>query len=169
MGITRVCGIAQMSGVRRFMRLWMPSAVLACLVASPAAATGSFSCSADDKNVSLEADAAFSYGLGRPFNNFRSALEVKTPGTAPDLARIELDGLALTHHWLHGKELKLHLYREREGDVHGSVELIVEARQSAAEETVYSGRYRLIVFEGGAGGGKGREHTYKGKVACSVG
>lgn len=169
MGHTRVRVIAQAGGVRRSMRLWMLAAVLASLAASPAAATGSFSCSADDKNVSFEADAAFSYGLGQPFNNFRSALEVKTPGAAPDLARMELDGLALTHHWLYGKELKLRLYREREGDVHGSVELILEARQSAAEETVYSGRYQLIVFEAGAGGGKGREHAYKGKVACSVG
>lgn len=157
-------------GLVRLARLLVPGMALVCAAASPAAATGSFGCSADDKAVAFEAEAVFSYGLGEPFSNFRSRLSVKGKGAPAGLADLELDGQSLVHHWLHGTELKLRLYHERAEAPHGSVELVIETRRRPDDETDYAGRYVLRVFEvGGTAGAEGKELIYKGKVTCSVG
>ena len=51
----------------------------------------------------------------------------------------------LAQRWLHGREVKIRLFREREGEGQGSVELVVETRRAANDETEFSGSYVLTV------------------------
>lgn len=139
---------------------------LACMLATPAAASGSFECNAEDKAVSVTAAAAFSHGFGAAFNNFRASIELKASPTA---APLELDAQALAHHWLHGRELKLRLYHERPDTPGAALELVIETRRQAGDETAYAGRYHLTVTEPGKDGAPARERSYKGRVSCSVG
>jgi hypothetical protein len=151
----------------KFMRL----VVLAALLASSqtAFASGGFSCSIDDKAAKFETTAVVSHGLGEQITNFKAELEVRAPGTPEDLRKLDLSE-HLTQKWYHGRDLKLRLYREREGDkTHGSIELVIEARRNkGADDTEYRGNYVLMVYDlDTAGGSEGKSNTRRGRVACS--
>ena len=76
----------------------------------------------------------------------------------------------VAQYWLSGKELKLVLYRETEGEPHGSVEISIETRRAGRDETAYAGTYRLLIetMEGSTDGAV-RRIEGKGKVTCSAG
>lgn len=150
--------------------LAVPGALTGLLLAAgatPARATGSLDCEIADKTVTFNAASAFSYSIGG-FNNFRGALELRAKDVPADLAKFEFDGEALLHHWFSDKELKLEVYREREGAPHGTVRLVVETRKVAGSEGSYRGTYVLELFTVPEGGGEGRTRTFKGKAACSA-
>ena len=84
-------------------------------------------------------------------------------GTPEALRKLKLDD-ALVHSWLFGPELKLRLYRETESGPHAYVEIVIETRTEADDDTGYEGTYTLIIYlaEGG-------ESVFNGKASCSVG
>lgn len=145
-------------------------ATFALVMGAPAArATGTLDCSIDDRAVSFAAQTAFSHGMGAGFNNFRAELEVKPAGKgASPLARLELDGEALVHHWFHGKEIRLHLYRELPDPKAGSAELVIETKGRGEEAESFAGRYVLTVTTVDADG-KAKTRTLKGRATCSAG
>jgi hypothetical protein len=84
-------------------------------------------------------------------------------------SRRRRDGGAI-HRWLHGREVKLRLFREREGEGQGSVELVVETRQAAKDETEFSGSYVLTVSsQEAAQGTPARTLKARGRASCSLG
>jgi|GEM_PF-541852 len=144
---------------------------LAALLASTqtAFATGGFTCSIDDKAADFEAAATVSRGLGEQIVNFKAELEVRASGTPADLRKLDLSE-HLTQKWYHGRDLKLRLYREREGDkAHGYVELVVQAqRKKGQDDSNYSGNYVLTVYDLPEGSGsEGKTITRRGRVSCS--
>jgi hypothetical protein len=153
------------------MRVFPLLVALLILASVPAFATGSLSCSFADRNVKLEAEAAFSHGVGEGFMNFGGTLEVLAKAAPEDLRKLDLTLEHLTQRWLYGKELKLRIYHERTGNApHGYVELIVQTRQHGREETDYRGSYVLNVYHLPDGSSsEGKTLTLRGKAACSVG
>lgn len=137
--------------------------------AGAASATGSFDCTIDDARVAFDAQAAFSHGMGATFNNFHATLELKAKDAPPDFRKLELDSGALVHHWLTGRELRLHLYHERAEPPFASLELIVETRGPGGDDTGFAGRYRLKLFVPGQDGARDLERTFTGRAACSAG
>ena len=149
------------------MRLMIAAALLAST--HVAFASGGFSCSIDDKAVNFEAGAVVSRGLGEQITNFKAEIDVRAPGTPDDLRKLDLSE-HLTQKWLHGRELKLRMYREREGDKpHGYVELVIQAqRKKNTDDTDYLGHYILTVYDlGTAGNSEGKTITRRGRVTCS--
>jgi len=149
-------------------------AVAASLLAllGPAHATGNFLCEIDDPALTFTAESTFSHGLGERFTAFAGAGRVLLTEAPGDLADLKVDGNALVHHWFAGNELKLHLYREREGEAaHGYVELIVDTKRTGEDdETAFVGTYSLVVHDmGGATDGDGRTLKANGRASCSVG
>ncbi len=149
------------------MRAPAAAALITLLAAAPAGATGSLDCEIADKTLTFNAATAFSYSIGG-FNNFRGAIELRAKDVPADLAKFEFDNEALLHHWFGGKELKLEVYREREGSPHGTLRLVVETRRVAGSDGAYRGTYVLTLFTVPEGGGDGRSRTFKGKVECSA-
>ena len=142
--------------------------IAALLVATPAYATASLSCSADDKSLRFSAEAIVSHGVGETVAQFAGELEVRLKEAPPGLRKLPLALEHLTQRWLHGREVKLRLFREREGD--GSVELVVETRRAANDETEFSGRYVLTVSsEDAAPGAPARTLKARGRASCSLG
>ena len=91
-------------------------------------------------------------------------------GIPADLSKLPLELEHLTQRWLYGKDLKLRLYHERPGaGLHGTLELIVEAKQAQRDETEFRGTYVLIVYHIPAEGADGKTITLRGRAACSVG
>lgn len=147
------------------------AAVLSILGAAPAGATGSLDCAIDDKAVEFNAHIVFSHGLAAAFTNQQFELKLKAKGAPEDFKDLALDAAALTHHWFHGKELKLHLYHERTQGRHGSVELVIETREARKpeDEGSFAGTYRLEVSDLPEGQSEAKTWVYKGKAACSAG
>ncbi|MEP9352875.1 hypothetical protein ABLE93_04665 [Xanthobacter sp. KR7-65] len=138
------------------------------LAASPAAATGTLTCSIDDKRVAFEAQTAFSHGFGAGFNGFQARLELKGKDAPAGFAPLELNAEALVHHWFHGKDVRLHLFHAPSGGPDGEVELVLQARATGGEEDGYAGRYVLTVSAPGSDG-KSRTLSFKGRATCSAG
>src|SRR5215204_2812765 len=103
------------------------------LLATPAYATASLSCSADDKALRFSAEGIVSHGVGETVAQFAGELEVRLKDAPPGLRKLPLALEHLTQRWLHGREVKLRLFREREreGEGQGSVELVVETGERA--------------------------------------
>jgi len=138
------------------------------LLATPAYATASLSCSADDRSLRFSAEGIVSHGVGETVAQFAGELEVRLKDAPPGLRKLPLALEHLTQRWLHGREVKLRLFREREG--HGSVELIVETRRAGKDETEFSGSYVLTVSgEDAAPGAPARTLKARGRASCSLG
>ena len=143
--------------------------IAALLLATPAYATASLSCSADDKSLRFSAEGIVSHGVGETVAQFAGELEVRLKDAPPGLRKLPLALEHLTQRWLHGREVKLRLFRERE-EGHGSVELIVETRRAGKDETEFSGSYVLTVSgEDAAPGTPARTLKARGRASCSLG
>jgi hypothetical protein len=99
---------------------------------------------------------------------FAGEIEVRLKDAPPGLRKLPLALEHLTQRWLHGREVKLRLYRE--GDGQGSVELVVETRRAGKDETEFSGSYVLTVSsEDAAPGAPTRTLKARGRASCSFG
>jgi hypothetical protein len=148
--------------------------IAALLLATPAYATASLSCSANDKSLRFSAEGIVSHGVGETVAQFAGELEVRLKDAPPGLRKLPLALEHLTQRWLHGREVKLRLYRERErereGDGQGSVELVVATRRAGKDETEFSGSYVLTVSgEDAAPGAPARTLKARGRASCSLG
>ncbi|MFL5233011.1 MAG: hypothetical protein ACJ8DM_08815 [Microvirga sp.] len=145
-------------------------AIAALLLATPAYATASLSCSADDRSLRFSAEGIVSHGVGETVAQFAGELEVRLREAPPGLRKLPLALEHLTQRWLHGREVKLRLFRERDGEGQGSVELVVETRRAANDETAFSGSCVLTVSgEDAAPGAPARTLKARGRVSCSLG
>lgn len=133
--------------------------------AGPASASGGLSCQADDDKVALSIESGVTRGMGGPVFNFRAQATVKSNDIAEDLRATSFEQKHLPQYWFGDGELRMVLYREREGDKpHGYVEITVSTNE--AEES-YEGMYSLSVFDVPASGGQ-KELKAEGPLSCFV-
>jgi len=141
--------------------------------ADVAQASAGFSCSVEDKTLKLAVEGAFSRGVGEGVINFGGKLEVLAKATPDDFRSVALEREHLTQTWINGRDLKLRMYREREGNAlpHGYVELVLETRQiGARDELEYAGSYVLTVYHlKSEQDSEGKTFTARGKARCSAG
>lgn len=146
--------------MRRLLLLLVSLAALS----SPAFATGGFSCSVKDDNLTLDAEAGFSYSIGGGLLNFRGEFALPKDLAPQGLERVTLAPSHLAHDWLYDGELRLLLHAETQGDLpFGSVDIIVRTKMGE-DETTYDGDYKMILHRAE---GEGIERT--GTVSCSAG
>lgn len=136
---------------------------------SAAGASAGMHCEADDKAVKLSVEAGISRGVGDEFFSFKGELEILAPGAPGDFRRLELTRDHLTQRWLDSRNLKLRIYRERAGEPHGSLDIVIEAWPRKGDELEYRGGYVLTIFDIQKRGADGRTTTMKGRVTCSAG
>jgi hypothetical protein len=110
--------------------------------------------------------------MGAPLFSFEGNLEIADKAITPDLARTTFVRDNVVQYWLDGEDLRLLIYREREGDKpHGYVELTIEtnARPGDDGEGMYGGSYALRVFDmTNENGGEGMTVSREGAVECFV-
>ena len=151
---------------------FLPAVAMAVAVAgSPAWASGGFSCTVEDKALKASVEGAYSRGVGEGVINFGGRIEVLAKAAPEDFRSIELEREHLTQTWIHGRDLKLRMYRERQGSApHGYVDLVVETRQSPKDELEYAGTFALTVFHVvSEKDSEGKTFTVRGKATCSAG
>ena len=144
--------------------------LLAVLAYQPAFASGGVHCSADADGVAFDVEGGVSRGMGAALFSFEGKLEIADMPVASDLARMAFAREHVAQYWLDGEDLRLLLYREREGDKpHGHVELTIETKTPPGGdgEGTYEGEYRLAVYDlGQQATGEGETATFAGKVSC---
>lgn len=153
------------------MRLIIAAALLPLTFAA-AAASGNITCSVDDETFMISFEGIFSQGLGEGLTQARGEISIK-----PDLGALAA-GLAgkplatedVKQFWMYGRELKLRLYRDSEGEAHGSLEVVIETAQDADDETSFSGTYSASVRRVDSKSGAEEETvSSRGPIACSAG
>lgn len=145
------------------MRAMLP-AVLFLLVATPALASGGLSCEASGNGAVIAVESGVTRGMGGPLFNFRGTSEFASKEVEADLGKQSYADEHVAQYWLDGKDLRLVLYREREGDKpHGYVEITILTKQ--VEEGSYEGSYELTAFDT-TGSDEGRRLELKGKISC---
>jgi hypothetical protein len=158
---------------RRLATLFLILAALGA--AGEARASAGVSCALDDRAVRLELGAVVSGGgVGRGLFQVRGEVGVKLAGAPQDFRRIELRDDHLRHTWLNGRDLRLFVYHEREGErtPHGTVELVIEtrgARPDSDDEGTYRGTYALTVTDMTGQNAEARRWTARGRITCSAG
>jgi hypothetical protein len=139
------------------------------LMITPAFATGSFTCTIDDKNLQFEASSAMSRGTGSAFLNLKAHAKPKLTDTPNDLVELDLS-THLAHSWMDHPDFRLHFYLEREGETpHGTFELVI-VTTATDDEISYAGDYRLTIFytEPPADQTLGAYLRATGKVRCEI-
>jgi hypothetical protein len=147
-------------------------ASLFALSTTAAFASGGVHCSADAGGVTIDVGGGVTRGMGGPLFSLEGEVAVAGEGIAADLGKTAFAREHVAQYWLDGEELRLLLYREREGDKpHGYVELTIrtKARPGDDGEGFYDGRYELTVFDmTNENGGEGVTVTREGEVVCSA-
>jgi hypothetical protein len=137
--------------------------------ANTTAASGGLSCDVEDKSVRVSIASGVTHGMGSPIFNFAGKLEVLDKTVAEDLQKAEFSDAHVAQYWLDEQNLRLLLYREREGDKpHGYVELLIQT-QAGDNEGLYGGSYKMTVFDTtGDTSAEGKTVTADGEVSCFV-
>lgn len=152
------------------MRTISPAVLLlATLAANSAHASAGLSCEASDKAVKLALEAGLSRGVGDDFFSFKGELDILAPGAPKDFRKVVFEKEHLTQRWLDGRNLKLRIYRERAGELHGYVDIVIEAWPRKDEEDEFRGGYVLTIFDIPKAGADGKTTVLKGRVTCSSG
>lgn len=138
------------------------------LAAGPAGASGGLSCGAKDEAVRLAIDSGVTRGMGSPVFNFRGEIEIFDKAIAEDLRKMSFEASHLAQYWLDGEELRMIVYREREGDKpQGYVEVMVKTK--SRDDGEYVGQYAVTVFDmTGNAGAEGKTFNFTGRVTCLV-
>ena len=132
-----------------------------------AAASGGLWCDVEDKSVRIEINSGVTRGMGGPLFNFAGKLEILDTSVTENLRKTEFDSAHVPQYWLDGNELRLLLYREREGDKpFGSVELTILTK--ADDEGSYGGRYTLQVYDDVDGSPEGKSWSLEGEISCGA-
>ncbi len=139
------------------------------LATAPAHASEGLSCEANDKAVKLTIEAGISSGVGSGFFSFKGELDILAPGTPKDFRKLTFGRDHLTQQWLDNRNLKLRIYRERDGEPHGYVDIVIEAWPRKGDEFEFRGGYVLTIFDIPKPGADGITTSLKGRVTCSGG
>ncbi len=146
--------------------------LMTALTCQPAFASGGVHCSADADGVTIDVGGGVTRGMGGPLFSFEGTLDIADKSVAADLAKTQFAREHVAQYWLDGDDLRLLLYREREGDkAHGYVELTIATKARGGEdgEGFYDGTYELTVFDAtDDNGGEGVTVERKGEVVCSA-
>lgn len=153
------------------MRPVIAPAALAALIAgaAPAAATATLSCAVDDRALTLDVQASVAHGMGEALSGFRGEIRVRLKGAPRDFGTLLLEPEHLTQSWIHGRDVRLRLYRDRGEGAHGSVELVLETRSTGGDSS-FVGRYALTVdHQRQPGDGAVATLKARGRATCSLG
>lgn len=138
---------------------------------TPAGATASLSCSAQDRAVSFAVEAVVSHGVGEVVTGFRGEAILRLKGIPDGFRPQVFESGNLTQAWIRGRDVKIRIYRDGpESGPRASVELVIETRGAGGDATDFRGTYELSVEHlAASSGAEARTAKARGKAACSLG
>ncbi|MCO5158914.1 MAG: hypothetical protein M9945_19630 [Aquamicrobium sp.] len=149
------------------MRRLVVSLAMVALLGGAAVAAGGISCAVEDDGVVLSLEGGVTYGMGGALFNFAGQAGLRSEKITGDLRASSFGREHVAQYWFDDRELKLRLYREREGDApHGYVEIVLET--IADRDGSYRGDYAVTVYDmTEAANGEAATEEISGAIACS--
>jgi len=142
----------------------MTAVLLLAGLATPAGASGGISCEASGGPVGLTIEAGVTRGMGGPLFSFEATANTGDDRVPADLRTVAFSPANVAQYWLDAEDLRLVLYREREGGAdHAEITITIHAKP--AEGGAYDGVYRAVVYDIAAGGGP---IELAGDISCQV-
>ncbi|MBA3448135.1 MAG: hypothetical protein H0T56_11100 [Pseudaminobacter sp.] len=105
--------------------------------------------------------------MGFPVFDFRASSEVDDATIGEDLRKISFEGAHLPQYWSHGEDLNMVLYRGRDTEIFGSVEITLLTK-AAGDDMACNGAYTYTAYDGGGKNGQGSTITHTGEISCDV-
>ena len=139
-------------------------ALSSTVLSTPAHASGGLWCGNEGGPVKISIESGVTRGMGFPVFNFRASAEVDDQSIGADLRKITFDGGNLPQYWSEDDELKMVLYRERDGGTFGSVQIIVRTKM-ADDAAEYQGTYSYVAQDAG---GQGSSLELSGEISCGM-
>ena len=147
------------------MRIVILAAALSAT--APAHASGGLWCDNVGGPVKINIQSGVTRGMGFPVFNFRASAEIEDAAIGEDLRKITFEGAHLPQYWSYGDDLNMVLYRERDTEIFGSVEIAILTK-AAGDDIAYNGTYTYTAHGGGGNNGQGSMVTHTGKISCGV-
>ena len=88
--------------------------------------------------VKISIESGMTHGMGFPVFNFRASSELDDAAIGEDLRKIAFERAHLPQYWYHGEDLNMVLYRERDTNVFGSVEITILTK-AVGDDIEYNG------------------------------
>jgi hypothetical protein len=139
----------------------------ALIAAAPVHASGGLWCDTVGGPVKISIKSGVTRGMGFPVFDFRASSEVDDATIGDDLRKTTFDGGNLPQYWSHGENLNMVLYRERDTEIFGSVEITILTK-AAGDDIEYNGIYSFTAYDAGGNNGQGSTVTHTGKISCGV-
>jgi hypothetical protein len=147
------------------MRFFILAAAL--ISAAPVHASGGLWCDNVGGPVKISIQSGVTRGMGFPVFDFRASSEVDDATVGDDLRKISFEGAHLPQYWFHGENLNMVLYRERDTEIFGSVEITILTK-AAGDDIEHKGTYSFTAYDAGGNNGQGSTVTHTGKISCGV-
>ena len=139
----------------------------AMVAAWPVHASGGLWCDNVGGPVKISIESGMTHGMGFPVFNFRASSEVDDAAIGEDLRKVAFEGAHLPQYWYQGEDLNMVLYRERDTNVFGSVEITILTK-AAGDDIEYNGTYSFTAYDAGGDNGQGSTVTHTGKISCGT-
>jgi hypothetical protein len=131
-------------------------------------ASGGLDCGSAEERATMALHGGVTRGMGGPLFQFEGRLYIADESIAEDLRQTTFEMPHVAQYWLDAEDLRLVLYRERQGDApHGYVELIVKTK-AAGDDIEYNGTYSFTAYDAGGNNGQGSIVTHTGKISCGA-
>ena len=98
----------------------------------------------DDKALALDVQASVAHGMGEALTGFRGEIRVRLKGAPADFGMLVLEPEHLTQSWIHGRDVRLRIYRERSEGAHGAVELVLEMERQFGQVDIVAPEHHLM-------------------------
>ncbi len=147
------------------MRFVILAAALAA--AAPAHASGGLWCDNVSGPVKISIQSGVTRGMGFPVFDLRASSEIDDATIGKDLRKISFEGAHLPQYWFHGENLNMMLYRERDTEIFGSVEITILTK-AGGDDIEYNGIYSFTAYDAGGNNGQGSTVTHTGEISCGV-
>ena len=135
---------------------------------TPALASGGISCAGEDGPAKIALSAGVTRGMGGPIFQLAATTGVADETVAEDLRKSTFTKENIAQYWFDDKEMKLLLYREREGEPFGSVQLFI-GTQPVGDDIGYDGDFKLTISDmADSTTGEAKVAEFTGKISCSV-
>lgn len=157
---------------RRLAPALAAAGLLAALAASSAIASGGVSCTADDRGVKFAVGSPMGRNVGGRLYAFSGDLTLLPPDVAQAFRTMRFRPDDLAQVWAGDREIRIKIFREREGDgpeANILITIVAKAVSDDSDEESYRGTYEVRLYgPTPEGASEAPIQTFRGEVTCSM-
>jgi hypothetical protein len=155
---------------RRILAAALP--LLVCLAAAPTLASGGLVCTAEDQILKLAVGSPMGRNVSGRLYAFSGDLTLLPPDVAQAFRTMRFRPDDLAQVWAGDREIRIKVFREREGDgpeANILITIVAKAVSDDSDEESYRGTYEVRLYgPTPEGASEAPIQTFRGEVTCSM-